>query len=115
MSRNNVFYIRGIAVIFLLTMVSFCYLNQKISLLKENYQEAELRSDLGKERIRNEDFTYRTASLETPGALKAKLMVLDPNFSFTKSVRVVKVPYLPKEEKESVEVTGKVSFAGETP
>ncbi|HEO64031.1 MAG TPA: hypothetical protein ENN78_02040 [Candidatus Omnitrophica bacterium] len=115
MSRNNVFYIKGIVVIFLFTIVSFCYLNQKISLLRENYQEAKLYSDLGRERVRNEEFTYRTANLETPGVLKEKLMLLDPNFSFAKSVKVVKVPYLPKEEKENVEVTGKVSFAGETP
>ncbi|MDP8216395.1 MAG: hypothetical protein P9L98_03650 [Candidatus Kaelpia imicola] len=96
--------------------MSFFYLEQRMSLIKENYWEARFQNILREEVVKNEELTYKVAGLETPSMLEERLLVLKPDFSFAKSVRVVRIPYQRIDgDKEEYNVSGRISFAGEIP
>ncbi|MDP8253672.1 MAG: hypothetical protein P9X27_04645 [Candidatus Kaelpia aquatica] len=96
--------------------MSFLYLEQRMSLIKENYWEARFQSTLKAEMVANEELTCKIAGLETPSMLEEKLLVSKPDFSFAKSVRVVRIPYqrIGRDEEE-YNVGGRTSFASEIP
>ena len=116
MNRSDIFYLKNIFVVFGLTLMSFLYLEQRMSLIKENYWEAKIKNVLREEIVKNEDLICEVAGLENPSILEERLLVLNPEFNFAKSVRVVKVPYgRVNKDKEEYNTSGRISFAGEIP
>ena len=116
MNRSDFFYLKNILVVFVLFLMSFLYLEQRMSLIKENYWEAKSRVILKEEIVKNEELIYKVAGLETPSVLEERLLVSKPEFSFAKSVRVVRIPYQRADRvKEEYNISGRVSFASEIP
>jgi hypothetical protein len=118
MSKSDIFYLKNIFLVLGVTLMSFLYLEQRMSLIKENYWEAKIKSVFREEIIKNEELTYRVAELETPSILEERLLVSNPEFNFAKSVRVVRVPYERAgkvQEEYEYNVGGRISFADEIP
>ncbi len=108
-------YPKCICMILILNLFSFIYLEQRMTLIKENYRQSKMKEDLKKEVFRKEEMVYTIARLETPSSLQTKLFSANPNFNAAKSVRVVRVPYTQPVEEEETPILKGVSFANEIP
>ena len=113
MRRTDFIYLKRLLGLFLLGGLSFIYLGQRMSLIKQIYSEAKLKKSLKMELLKKESLISRIAALENPALLEQKFFSSEPNFNPAKSVRVVKIPYIYPRVKNRSYPEGKVSFAEE--
>ena len=116
MKKTEFMYLRSIFSIIFLTVLSFMYLEQRMSLIKQNYRQATLKKCFKIESLKKEELICEIARLESPVLLQDRLLASKAGFNFAKSARVVKVPFIkPVEKKERSSFSGNVSFAVEIP
>ena len=116
MKKTDFMHFRSIFSIIFLTVLSFMYLEQRMSLIKQNYHQAGLKRYLKIESLKKEELVCKIEHLENPVLLRDKLLASKAGFNFAKSARVVKVPFIrPVEKKEGPSYSGNVSFAVEIP
>jgi len=116
MKKTDFMHFKSIFSIIFLMVLSFMYLEQRMSLIKQNYHQAMLKKCLKMESLKREELVCKIAHLESPVLLRDKLLASKAGFNFAKSARVVKIPFAkPVEKKKALSYSGNVSFAVEIP
>lgn len=113
MKRTYSIPVRDISIILFFSFMAFLHLEQRLTLIRLSYREAELNKYLQQALLKREGFIYKIESLENPALLESKLYIYKPDFNPAESVQVVKILYEPPWELKEAYLKGKVSYAEE--